>query len=287
LLSRAFVLLQQLLPRFWLTGGVYRLARVRNRPVKDFLIRAFARLYDINLDEAAGRTPEDYPTLNAFFTRELVAGARPVDAAPGTIVSPVDGIVSAAGTIESNRLYQAKGLDYTLEDLLAVDLEQALAYAGGRFVTLYLAPQHYHRVHMPVDGELHAAHYVPGDLYSVNSATASHIRGLFRRNERLILHFRTTHGPLAVIFVGALNVGSITTPWTGEIRPRRQGVVESPALGDAPRQLRRGDLLGWFNMGSTVIVLLPPGGGEWSPDLRPAAPVRMGVAIGLRTGDDD
>lgn len=284
--ARAFVLLQFLLPRFLLTRIVHGVARLRLRPVKNFLIRAFARVYGVNLAEADGRAPQDYPTLNAFFTRALAAGARPVDSNPAVLVSPVDGYVSTAGPIEKNRLLQAKGLDYTLEDLLAVDLDDARAFAGGRYATLYLAPHNYHRVHMPVAGELVAAHYVPGDLFSVNAATVSRLRGLFPRNERLNLHFRTAEGPLAVLLVGALNVGSITTPWTGEIRPRRHGVVEYLELGDANRHLAPGDLLGWFNMGSTVILLLPRGSGEWDPGLIAGRALRMGERIGtLGTAD--
>ena len=282
--ARLFVTLQYLLPRYAMTRLVYRLARIRMRAVKDFLIRAFVRLYDVNLDEAAGRTPVDFASLNDFFTRELVPGMRPVDAAPAAIVSPVDGIVSAAGRMDDNVVFQAKGIAYTLEELLAVDLDEARAYRDGCYATLYLAPHMYHRVHMPLDGELVAAHYVPGDLFSVNAATVARLHGLFRRNERLNLHFRTEHGPMAVILVGALNVGSITTPWTGEIRPARRGVVEVRELGPAPRRLARGDLLGWFNMGSTVIVLLPPGVAEWSPELTARHATRMGSAIGRLTG---
>jgi phosphatidylserine decarboxylase len=278
--GRLFVLLQLLLPRYALTRLVHWIARIRWRSLKDALIRAFARLYSVDLDEAAGRTPLDYPSLNAFFTRELAAGMRPVDPEADAIVSPVDGYVSAAGPIEQNTLFQAKGLTYTLEDLLAVDLDEARAYRNGQFATLYLAPHNYHRVHMPLDGELVAAHYVPGDLFSVNSATVYRLRGLFHRNERLNLHFRTAFGPMAVLLVGALNVGSITTPWTGEIRPTRRGVVEALAPGDAERRLRKGDLLGWFNMGSTVLVLLPTRCVAWDAGLAPDAAVRMGTRIG-------
>ena len=284
--ARAFVLLQFLLPRYLLTRVVHAVARLRLRLVKDCLIRSFARIYGVNLAEAAGWAPHDYPTLNAFFTRELAAGARPVDSDPALLVSPVDGYVSAAGPLEKNRLFQAKGLDYTLDDLLAVDLDDARAYVGGRYATLYLAPHNYHRVHMPAAGELVTAHYVPGDLYSVNAATVSRLRGLFPRNERLNLHFRTAHGPLAVLLVGALNVGSITTPWTGEIRPRRHGMVEDLELGDANRHLAAGDLLGWFNMGSTVILLLPRGTGAWDPGLISGRELRMGERIGTFTTAD-
>jgi phosphatidylserine decarboxylase len=284
--ARAFVFLQYLLPRFLLTRVVHGIARLRLRPVKDFLIRSFVKIYKVDLEEAAGRVPQDYPTFNAFFTRELAPGRRPVDPDRAAIVSPADGYVSAAGAIERNRLYQAKGIDYTLEDLLAVDLDDARAYAGGRFATLYLAPHNYHRVHMPAAGELVAAHYVPGELWSVNAATVSRLPQLFARNERLNLHFRTPFGPLAVLLVGALNVGSITTPWTGEIRPRRHGVVEDLHLGEENRNLEPGELLGWFNMGSTVIVLLPGGAGEWDPGLVAGRALRMGERIGTRSTSD-
>jgi phosphatidylserine decarboxylase len=138
---------------------------------------------------------------------------------------------------------------------------------------------------MPIDGELVAAHYVPGDLFSVNEATVTHLPGLFRRNERLNLHFKTALGPAALVFVGALNVGSITTPWTGEIRPRKRGIVEVLDISSAPRDLRKGDLLGWFNMGSTVILLFPEGSAEWKYSLQAGLRVRMGESIGVRPGD--
>jgi phosphatidylserine decarboxylase len=280
MLSRLFAYIQYLLPRYWLTAIVYRLARIRMPAVRNALIRGFLRLYDVRLDEVKGRVPQDFPTFNDFFIRELQDGARPVNPAPGAIVSPADGTLSQAGTLHGDRILQAKGIDYSLEDLLAADLDNVRAFAGGAFATIYLAPYDYHRVHMPVDGELVAAHYVPGDLFSVNSRTTAHIRGLFSRNERLNLHFRTAAGPMVVVLVGALNVGSISTPWSGEIRPRRSGVVESLDLSAAPREVGKGDLLGWFNMGSTVIVLLPQGSCTWHDDFSPGVTTVMGRSIG-------
>ena len=167
-----------------------------------------------------------------------------------------------------------------IDDLLATDLEQAVALADGSFATIYLAPYNYHRVHAPFDGKVVAARYVPGDLFSVNAATAKYVPGLFRRNERLVLHFETPQGPAAVILVGALNVGSISTPWSGQIRPRKSGVVETIDLDNGPDTIKKGDLLGWFNMGSTVIVLMPAGSCEWHDDLEPGKTVRMGESIG-------
>lgn len=275
-----FVWLQYLLPRTWLTAVVYRIARVRTRGIKDALIRAFVRVFDVDVAEVSRDVPHDFLTFNDFFTRELAPGARPIDTEVDAIISPVDGTVSVAAAIDNDCIFQAKGVDYTLGDLLAADLDRANAFRSGQFATIYLAPYNYHRVHMPVAGRLVAAHYVPGDLFSVNAATVSRVAGLFHRNERLNLHFDTSFGPLAVILVGALNVGSITTPWTGEIRPRKRGVVENLDLGNVPRNVEKGDLLGWFNMGSTVIVLLPQAGGEWRTSLGPGDTVRMGEAIG-------
>ena len=280
MLSRLFAMMQYLLPKFWLTALVYRLARIRTAAVKNALIRGFLKVYDVRLDEVDGRVPEDFPTFNDFFIRELKDGARPIDASSRAIVSPADGTLSQAGTLRGNRILQAKGIDYTLEDLLAADLDKAREFDGGAFATIYLAPYNYHRVHAPVDGELVAGHYVPGDLFSVNSATAAHVPGLFSRNERLNLHFDTAFGPVVVVLVGALNVGSISTPWSGEIRPRKSGVVESIELSAAPRDVRKGDLLGWFNMGSTVIVVLPPGSCTWHDDFDPGVTTVMGRAIG-------
>jgi phosphatidylserine decarboxylase len=247
MLSRLFVLMQYLLPKYLLTALVYRLAtalvyrlaRISIPSVKNALIRGFLRLYDVELDKVQGRVPEDFRTFNDFFIRELEEGARPIDPDARAIVSPADGI------------------DYTLEDLLAADLDTARSFSGGAFATIYLAPYNYHRVHAPVDGELVAAHYVPGDLFSVNSKTAAHVPG-----------------------VGALNVGSISTPWSGEIRPRKSGVVETVDLSAAPRNISKGDLLGWFNMGSTVILLLPAGSCSWRGDFEPGVTTVMGKAIG-------
>lgn len=277
--ARAFVFLQYLLPRHWLTRVVWRIARIRNPRIKDFLITQFAKAFDVDLDEVKLEVPGDFPTFNDFFIRELKDGARKIDDDEDVIVSPVDGTVSAAGVIRADMIFQAKGIDYTIGDLLATDLIEVEHYIDGEFATIYLAPYNYHRVHAPFAGELVAARYVPGDLFSVNQATVSHLDGLFRRNERLVMHFRTAHGPAVLVFVGALNVGSISTPWTDEVRPRRAGVVDVLDISTHRTEVARGDLLGWFNMGSTVILLLPKGVCEWDDDLEPGETVRMGEEI--------
>ncbi|MGB5164465.1 MAG: archaetidylserine decarboxylase [Woeseiaceae bacterium] len=280
-MDRLFVILQYLLPKHLLTGLIYRIAKLRSQAVKDFLIERFVHAFDVDIEEVAGKVPDDFATFNDFFTRELRHDARPVDSRPERLVSPVDGTVSVAGTIASDSLLQAKGIDYTIDDLLATDLDAARAYTDGSFATIYLAPYNYHRVHAPFAGKLVAARYVPGDLFSVNAATVQRVPGLFRRNERLVMHFETAFGPAVLVFVGALNVGSISTPWSGEIRPRANGVVDVLDLGTHNTELKRGDLLGWFNMGSTVILLLPANTCEWHSHMRPGETLRMGTSIAV------
>lgn len=280
MLANAFVVFQYLLPRHWLTSVIYRIARIRNTRVKDFLITRFVQLYNVDTEEIKLAPPQDFPTFNDFFVRELSDGARDIDNNAASIISPVDGTVSVTGTLRGDSLLQAKRINYSLDDLLSIDLEDSASYINGRFATIYLAPYNYHRVHAPFDGELVAARYVPGDLFSVNDATVSKVAGLFRRNERLIMHFRTTHGPAALIFVGALNVGSISTPWSGEIRPRKAGTIDAIDISAHGTNVCKGDLLGWFNMGSTVILLLPDGACEWDEDLECGDAVRMGQPIG-------
>jgi len=261
---------------------VYRLARVHNVRVKDLLIRAFVRVFRVNVDEVAGDVPRDFACFNDFFTRELAAGSRPVNNASDTLIAPVDGAISAAGKIDRGTLVQAKGRLYTLRDLLATDIDDAGAYDDGAFTTIYLAPYDYHRVHAPWKGRLIAVRYVPGALFSVNDATAASVPNLFARNERLICHFVTDHGPMALIMVGALNVGSMTTPWTGELRPRKTNRVAEEVdiyRSGIPTRVDKGDLVGWFNMGSTVILLMPPGACKLDDDIAAGLRVRMGRGI--------
>lgn len=280
MLAGLFVALQYVLPKHLITALIWRIARIRHVATKNFLIKRFVGLYDVDIDNVKLDVPNGFATFNDFFVRELVDGARPVDESADSIISPVDGTVSMADGIRGDSIIQAKGLDYSLSDLLATDLEQAAAYVDGRFATIYLAPYNYHRIHAPWDGELVATRYVPGDLFSVNEATFARVNGLFRRNERLIMHFETDRGPAVLIFVGALNVGSISTPWTGELRPKKHGVVDVPDISGHSTTVKKGDLLGWFNMGSTVILLLPAGGSQWDNDLQPGEKLRMGEVIG-------
>jgi phosphatidylserine decarboxylase len=280
MLARLFAYAQYILPKYWLTAIVYRVTRIRHTGFKNFIITRFVKLYKVDTGDISLALPDDFANFNEFFIRELRADARPIDANAQAIVSPVDGTVSQAGDLRGAAILQAKGIEYSLDELLATNLDDARAFSAGHFATIYLAPYNYHRVHAPMAGDLVAASYVPGDLFSVNTATAANIPGLFRRNERLILNFNTSIGPAAVIFVGALNVGSISTPWSGEIRPRHSGVVENIDLGAKSVAIAKGDLLGWFNMGSTVILLLPKGTCDWRESLTAGNTLRMGEAIG-------
>jgi phosphatidylserine decarboxylase len=285
--TRAFIALQYLLPQHGLTALVYRLARIRSPGLRRALIGGFTRLYGLDLTEAATADPDAYPTFNDFFTRALRPGARPLPTAAAAIASPCDGTVSECGALEGDRLLQArltaKSRWYTLSELLAGD-PAAADFVGGSFATIYLAPYNYHRVHMPLDGELESVRYVPGALFSVNGATARSVPRLFARNERVVCRFRTAAGPLAVIFVGALNVGSIRVEGFGDITPARPRAPRCLPVDDTPRAFLRGEELGRFNMGSTVILLLPAGAAHWSEGFRRGAVVRMGEVIGALSG---
>jgi phosphatidylserine decarboxylase len=277
--DRLFVGMQYLLPQHLLSRMMHALARSRIRPLKNLVIRVFLRFYAINLAEAAQPDALAYESFNAFFTRALKPAARPIDAATGAVVSPVDGEVSQAGRIERDMLLQAKGLHYSIGELLGGDDELARQFDGGHFATLYLAPFDYHRIHMPLAGRLRCARHVKGDLFSVNAVTAATVPGLFARNERVACLFETAAGPMAVVLVGALFVGSISLAWTGELPTYRGQKPRDLPVGDPPIALDKAAELGQFNMGSTVILLFGAGRTIPHPDLLPGASVRMGQRI--------
>ena len=283
--ARLFVALQYLLPQHFISRLAYRITRSRVPLVKNALIRSFVGNFHPDMSEAEQPDPLQYESFNAFFTRALRAQARPSDPDPAVLVSPVDGTVSQIGRLDGSWLVQAKGHAYTLESLLAADLSWAARFRGGAFATLYLAPFNYHRVHMPLRGALRAAWYVPGQLFSVNATTTAGVPGLFARNERVVCVFGHEALTFAVVLVGALLVGSIATVWHGEVTPRAvRGCADLPL--DASRaalNLEKGAELGRFNMGSTVILLLPPGSSEWLPGLAPGSSVRVGQALARLT----
>ncbi len=265
-------------PQRALARLVYRLTRVRAPALKNILIRLFVRLYRVDMNEAAEPDPGAYRDFNSFFVRALRPDARPLRLAADEIAIPADSAISQSGIISGDRLLQAKGIDYTVSALLGAAGNEAERFIGGHYATLYLSPRDYHRVHMPLDGELRAMRYIPGELFSVNDYSTHHVHGLFTRNERLVTLFDTAAGPMAVILVGAIFVAGIETVWTGALS------ADAPRghwrEGDAPVRLARGAELGRFNMGSTVIVLFGPRRIAWTDTLIPGATVRMGQAMG-------
>jgi len=284
--DRLFVGLQYLLPQHLLSALMYRLTRLQWRPLSAPVIRAFVRHFEVDMTEAQEPNLAAYSSFNAFFTRSLRPGVRPLPQEPHALSSPADGGLSQLGAIEDGRLFQAKGLDYALEDLVASP-DWARRFRGGNFATIYLSPRDYHRVHMPAAGELREMIQVPGRLFSVNRATASLVPRLFARNERVVCLFEGEAGPFAMILVGAIFVGSMETVWAGELfLPRGTTPLRQPYTEDAAIHLRPGAEMGRFNMGSTVILLFPPGAVQWDSGLRPGAKLRMGQRLGsLNQGD--
>ena len=272
---RAFVALQHVLPQHAISRLLGAFADCRQRHLKQLLIRTFVAAYDVDLSEAVGEGTDHYASFNDFFTRRLRPGARPIATAPGQIVSPADGTVSQAGTIRNGRLVQAKGHEYAIAELLD-DGDFARLFAGGTFVTIYLAPHNYHRVHAPCDARLAATKEVPGALFSVNATTERHVRGLFARNERLVLHLEADFGPCALVLVGAMIVGRIVVAWPdGPASPYRRRRLRTPS-GVA---FQRGDDVGAFLLGSTVVALFPSGVVELAGHVEAGAPIKMGQLL--------
>jgi phosphatidylserine decarboxylase len=276
--GRAFVWFQHLLPQHALSRLILRATRVRTPWFKNALVRGFLRLYAVDMTEAAQGDPLSFGSFNEFFTRTLRPGARSIAADPAAIACPVDGTISEAGSIDGERLMQAKGRCYALTELLAAQ-PWARDFEGGSFATIYLAPFNYHRVHMPLRGQLKDTVYVPGRLFSVNAATATHVLKLFARNERVLTLFDTAFGQVAVILVGALNVGSIATVWAGDITPAARRVITR--LPPQQVLLEKGGELGRFNMGSTVILLFQKNRARWGAEVRAGAVVRLGQSLGM------
>ena len=280
--GHAFVALQHLLPQHGISRLVLAATRSRAPAFKNALIRLFVRGFRPDMSDAVEREPTAYPSFNEFFTRALRPGTRPIDEDPAAIVSPVDGTVSEAGTLTADRLLQAKGHEYSLRALLAGNAAWERTFARGIFATIYLAPYNYHRIHMPLRGELRESFYVPGRLFSVNRTTAKLVPGLFSRNERVFCGFDAAGLPWAIILVGALNVGSMATVWHGDVTPRKHREVTALPVDEvlAPKTLAKGDEMARFNMGSTVILLLPPGAADWQDTLTAGRVLRMGERIG-------
>lgn len=282
--ERLFVWMQYVIPQHLVSRVVYRATRSARPGFKNALIRWFCRRFAVDMSEAREPDALRYSTFNEFFTRELRPGARPIATAADAIVSPADGFLSAVGRIDDTTLVQAKGRTYRLEELLEGAAAWSPKFRSGSTATIYLAPFNYHRVHAPIDARLIETWYVPGRLFSVNTVTAGAVPRLFARNERIVALFETPAGPMAEILVGALNVGSMSTVWHGEVTPKARRVVTrlpNPASG---AELRRGEEMGRFNMGSTVVLLFAPGGAQLDPRLTEGQVLRLGEPIGSWRG---
>ena len=268
---------------------MYAVTRWRFKPFKNTIIRWFIRTFDVDMSIAKEPRPEHYIHFNDFFTRALVEDARPIVKDGDAIACPVDGCVSQVGRIEDGRLFQAKGYDYSLSELLAHDQGLVERVKDGQFATLYLSPKDYHRIHIPLAGRLQTMLHVPGPLFAVNQRTVRVVDGLFARNERVISVFETEVGQMMVIFVGAIFVGGMETVWHGELTPskRRQPQTWRYDQDDrTPVAFNKGDEIGRFNMGSTVILLFEPGVMQWSANLAPGATIRMGQRVGSLIADN-
>lgn len=277
----AYLLLQRALPQHLLSRTAGLLANSRTRWLKDLLIRTAIRHYQIDLSEAEATDYRRYASFNEFFTRGLRSGARPLSGDEHTLISPVDGTISAAGKLEGDQVLQAKGHRFPLEGLVGEASARTRALHGGSFATIYLSPRDYHRVHAPLAGALTTANYLPGRLFSVNPRTDRALPGLYAGNERLTCWLATAAGDIALVMVGALLVAGIETPWHGCYQPGRALRKDFDVTGQ-PLAFSRGDELGRFRFGSTAIVLLPPGL-ALAASIRAGQTIRLGAALGAPT----
>lgn len=271
--------LSHLLPQHAVSRMVHRLARI-DSPRLQPLFRTFVRHYGVAMDEAAPPDLSAYRSFNALFTRALREGVRPLAGDTGTVVSPADARVSAAGRIEAGHIFQAKGHHYTVQELLGGETDLAQTFAHGHFVTLYLSPRHYHRLHMPLTGTLTRMIHVPGRLFSVAPRIVRHVPRLHARNERVVACFDTAFGPMVMALIGAQNVGSIETVWAGEVTPPRGRMISTSDYRDRSITLERGAEMGRFNLGSSVVLLLPDRRLHLEAHLTPETEVRVRSALG-------
>lgn len=273
LYSEWFSAIQRILPQHLLSRGGSFLAETKIPWIKNMLISLFIRVYDINLDEAISASPQSYINFNAFFTRELKKDVRPIDQSNGSIVCPADGIISQLGEIQQGNIFQAKGKYFSSSALLGANDKYNKCFLNGEFITIYLSPKDYHRVHMPIDGELLLTRYIPGKLFSVNLATTRHIDGLFSRNERLVCIFNTPAGLCGIVLVGAMMVAGIESVWRGHYHPQEPATYETNKKSIT---LKKGEEMGRFKFGSTVIVMFEPNKTRWSKKYQSGLATRLG-----------
>jgi len=278
--QRAKVAFQYIMPQLYLTQLAGWFAQQKWEEVTHFVIKVFAKKYNVDMSEAKKENFSDYESFNQFFIRELKDDARKINENPTALCLPADGRVSQIGHIDDERLLQAKGHFFSLSDLLAGDEELVNTFKNGEFATIYLSPRDYHRVHMPCDATLRKMIYVPGDLFSVNPFLAEHVPNLFARNERVICVFDTAFGPMVQILVGATITASMSTVWAGVINPPRTGEIKVWTYqGDNAIKLTKGQEMGAFQLGSTVINLFPANSVTLAEHLEVDVPVRMGEIL--------
>ena len=275
--DRLSVLPQYFLPKQALTRLMGCLASLESGALTTSVIRWFIQRYQVNMSEALNPDPAAYSSFNAFFTRELKPGARPMASADW--ICPVDGAISQIGTIQGDQIFQAKGHHYTTQALLGGDAELAQQFQDGNFATIYLSPRDYHRIHMPCAGKLLRMIHVPGELFSVNPTTARGVPGLFARNERVVCVFEGSHGPFVMVLVGATIVGSMATTWHGVVNPPRPGKIREWGYADQNIQLPQGAEMGRFLLGSTIVWLSPKSDLDFPPHWQASTPVRLGEAM--------
>ena len=274
---------QYVLPKHGISRAMGAFASARCGFLTQAFMRWFINNYKVDMTEAVHEDPSDYPTFNDFFTRPLKPEVRPMEADETQLAHPVDGKVSQLGPIHGDTIVQAKNHDYSLTTLLGGDPADAEPYLDGQFATIYLAPRDYHRIHMPLDGTLRKMTYVPGDLFSVNPLTAANVPGLFARNERVVCHFDSPHGPFTLTLIGATIVASIETVWAGTVTPPTGPRVHSweyPSDGYNAVQLKKGEEMGRFKLGSTIVVTFPKGMMNFTDDLKPDDITRMRTVMG-------
>lgn len=278
-----FIAFQYIVPQHLLSRIVGKLAASEVRWIKNLFINSFIKKFDINMQEAKFKQAEDFASFNEFFTRELESGVRTFNDDEGSIISPADGAISQLGDIKDGRIFQAKGQDYTLLELLGGDQALSKEFEGGVFNTIYLSPRDYHRVHMPTAGKLRKMIYVPGDLFSVNQTTAENVPRLFSRNERLVAIFDTEQGPMAMVLVGAMIVAAIETVWAGRITPPTRERKVTEYTNPAPVELQKGEEMGRFLLGSTVVLCFAKDQINWLEKLSAESPLKVGEIIGNKT----
>lgn len=279
------IALQYVTPKHLLSRLVGKLAAAEAGAITTAIIKLFIKQYNVNMSEAADESPEAYASFNAFFTRQLKPDARTICDDVKQLALPVDGAVSQLGDVHHDSIFQAKGHDYSLTTLLGGKPELASPFLGGKFATIYLSPKDYHRIHMPIDGQLTDMIYVPGELFSVSPLTAERVPGLFARNERVVAIFDTEIGKMAMVLVGATIVASIETKWAGTVTPPAGGNVQHwqyPIQGEHSVFIKKGEEMGLFKLGSTIVACFEPDTLEFA-DLSAGDTTRLGEIFATKT----